>query len=544
VARRADHDRPHTEEDLQLKGAVRLRVLVVAALAATLPLAGAMPAGASGGAGSGGAGSAPAPALDWGDCAGGFQCATANVPLDYDAPSGRAISLALIRLPASDPAHRIGSLFVNFGGPGRSGLQRLRERAEWAWLFSPQLRQRFDLVSWDTRGVGQSTGVRCFATGDEESAFFADYPVFPVGAAQERSFYAKAADFARRCRQRDADLLDHMSTADTARDLDLLRRAVGDAKLSYLGLSYGTHVGATYANLFPGKVRAMVLDGALDFVGNAVGHGTDGHTKPIDTRQDVPRGIAETFGAFLTDCTAAGPRCAFSGGDPAAKWAALTARARQAPIVLADGTVYSYASIIGLVNDNLVREQFWPDLAATLQQLSDAPAGAVARRAATPARSDESTVSTVDDGYDNSTDAFYAIQCADSDVPRDPRIYSRLAVTEEQRVPYFGPVGVFDMMPCAFWPPSTDRYTGPWNRPTAAPILVTNNRYDPSTPLHGARDATAELTNARLLVIDGGGHTGMYVPSTCGEQAKREYLFSGVLPPETTACAADKRPFD
>jgi pimeloyl-ACP methyl ester carboxylesterase len=518
----------------------RFRIVVVAAVAAALAAPVGVAAASPGGSAAPRAAAPPAvPRLNWADCGDGFQCATATVPLDYDRPAGRTIPLSVMRLPAADPAHRIGSLFVNFGGPGRSGLDRLRERSQWAWLFSPELRQRFDLVSWDTRGVAQSAGVRCFASGAEEDAFFADYPVFPVGAAEERAFYAKAAEFARRCRQRAGDLLDHMSTADTARDLDLLRQAVGDAKLSYLGLSYGTHVGATYANLFPNNMRAMVFDGTLDFIGNAVGHGADGLTKPIDTRQDVPRGIAETFGDFLTQCSAAGARCAFSSGDPAAKWAALTARARQAPITLADGTTYTYASIVGLVNDDLVREEFWPDLASTLQQLYDAPATAAAAKRSAP-----SIVDTAGEPYDNGTDAFYAIQCADSTVPRDPGTYSRLAISEQQRVPDFGQIGVFDMMPCAFWAPSTDRYTGPWNRPTAAPILVTNNRYDPSTPLHGARDATAELANAELLVIEGGGHTGMYVPSTCGERVKREYLFTGILPPPTTSCAADKGPFD
>jgi pimeloyl-ACP methyl ester carboxylesterase len=504
-------------------------------LAVTLAAAVLLPAGVAAAGGGIPPDPGQAPHLDWADCGDGFQCATAAVPLDYTNPTtGQDISLAVIKLPATDPGHRIGSLFVNFGGPGRSGLQRLRERADWAWLFSPELRSRFDLVSWDTRGVGESTGVRCFETAEEEDAFFAGNPYFPVGAAEERAFYATAAEFARRCGQRNGALLNHMSTANTARDLDRLRRAVGDDKLSYLGLSYGTHVGATYANLFPGRVRAMVLDGTLDFAGNAVGHGDEGRTEPIDTRQDVPSGIAETFAKFLADCTAAGPRCAFSAGDPQTKWAALTARARQRPIVL-DGTTYTYASVVGLVNDNLVREQYWPDLATTLQQLYDAPQGTVSDR-------------TVQSGQlypDNSTDAFYAIQCADSDVPRDPRIYSRLAATEERRVPYFGPIGVFDMMPCAFWPGrDADRYTGPWNTPTAAPILVVNNRYDPSTPLHGARDATAELAHASLLVIEGGGHTGMYVPSTCGERVKRSYLFTGALPPTTTTCAADRGPFD
>jgi pimeloyl-ACP methyl ester carboxylesterase len=129
-------------------------------------------------------------------------------------------------------------------------------------------------------------------------------------------------------------------------------------------------------------------------------------------------------------------------------------------------------------------------------------------------------------------------------VPRSPDIYSRLAISEEQRVPYFGPIGVFDYMPCAFWPGrDTDRYTGPWNRWTSAPILVVNNRYDPSTPLAGARDATAELARGHLFVVEGAGHTGMYVPSTCAERVKRDYLFTGALPGPDVTCAADDNPF-
>lgn len=285
----------------------RTRLLVASVLIAVAPaLVGAAPAGAQ----------RPQPTttpqIAWSDCADGYQCATVGAPLDYDQPRGRQISLSLIKDPATDPANRIGTLFVNFGGPGASGVERLRARGRWEWLFSPELRARFDLVSWDTRGVGRSTAVRCFDTVAQQQEFFAPIPAFPVGAAQERSFYAAAEDLGRRCRDRNGDLLDHLSSADTARDLDLLRRAVGDSSMNYFGLSYGTYVGATYANLFPDRVRALVLDGALDFVGNATGHGLDGLTKPIDTRQDVPRGIADTFDQFLRRCAAAGRRSARS----------------------------------------------------------------------------------------------------------------------------------------------------------------------------------------------------------------------------------------
>lgn len=473
---------------------------------------------------------ADAPAVAWADCGGGFQCATIGVPLDYDRPREQQISLAMIRLPAADQAHRLGTLFVNFGGPGGSGVDLLRQRSGWPWLFSAALKARFDLVSWDTRGVNHSTAARCFATLAEQQAFFGRQPAFPVGRVQERTYYADAAELGRRCRQRAGDLLDHLSTANTARDLDLMRRAVGDARLSYLGLSYGTHVGATYANLYPTNVRAMVLDGALDFIGNATGHGTDGTRLPIDTRQGVPRGIAETFQQFLTRCDTAGPdRCAFAGGA-AGKFARLTATARQHPIRL-DGQDWSYATIVGTVTGNLATPSAWASLADLLQRLHNS---ATARAAYT----------TVAEAYDNGAEAFYATNCVDSDVPHAPAIYSRLAITEEQRVPYFGPIGVFDYMPCAFWPArDTDRYTGPWDRWTSAPILVVNNRYDPFTPLHGAQDATSELARARLFIIEAAGHTGMYAPSTCGEHVKRTYLFTTDLPPAAITCTADNDPF-
>jgi pimeloyl-ACP methyl ester carboxylesterase len=497
-----------------------LLALLVGAAAVVVP--GAVPAQAGG------------RTLAWAACDGGFQCATIGVPLDYDQPHGRQVTLAMIRLPATDPAHRVGTLFVNFGGPGGSGVDLLRQRSGWTWLFSPELKARFDLVSWDTRGVNHSTAARCFPTEAEQVTFFTRQPAFPVGAAEERTYYTDAAELGRRCQARAGDLLDHLSTANTARDMDLMRHAVGDHQLSYLGLSYGTYVGATYANLYPSKVRAMVLDGALDFIGNATGHGNDGSRLPIDTRQDVPRGAAETFQQFLARCDAAAtPRCAFAGGA-ADKFARLTATARQHPVRL-DGQDWTYASIVGTVNGNLARPTGWATLAILLQRLYDTANGTPLRPAARAPHAEP---------YDNGAEAFYATNCADSDVPHNPAIYSQLATSEERRVPYFGPIGVFDYMPCAFWPThDTDRYNGPWNQWTAAPILVVNNRYDPFTPLHGAQDATAELARAQLFTVDGAGHTGMYVPSTCGERIKRDYLITTTLPPAGVTCAADNDPF-
>ncbi|MFQ6396860.1 alpha/beta fold hydrolase [Nocardia sp. KC 131] len=476
---------------------------------------------------------ADTPTLSWSDCQDGFRCASAQVPLDYNLPRGDQIELATIELPATDPSRRIGTLFVNFGGPGPSGVDRLRERARWPWLFSDELRARFDIVSWDSRSVARSAAARCFPNEEQQLAFLGSIPDMPIDAGGEAPFFASSAELADRCSQLAGPILDHASTANTARDLELLRRAVGDPALTYHGISYGTQLGAIYANMFPSRVRALVFDGSMDFEGNTNGHGGEGKTVPLDTRQDVASGIAATFDAFLHACSAAGPRCAFSSGDPRLKWTVLAARARLAPIEL-DGRTWTYSAVIDAAAE-LSKPSDFPDLAILLQRLFDTGTTLPGLRQV----ADQETYLA------NRTEAFYTIQCSDSVVPTDTAAYSRAAVSENQRVEHFGRIGVFNATPCAFWHGhDADRYTGPWNRRTAAPILVLNSRMDPATPLRGAYAGAAELAQAQVVVVEGAGHSSMYVQSTCAEQVKREYLFSGLLPPEHTGCSVDKSPFD
>ncbi|MTE17390.1 alpha/beta fold hydrolase [Nocardia sp. CT2-14] len=498
----------------------------------------------------------PAPTLHWTGCDSGFSCATARVPLDYAHPEARSIDLALIKLPATDPTRRIGTLFVNFGGPGRSGVARLRERAHWPWLFSDALRARFDLVSWDTRGAANSAPVHCFPDATAQQLFFATYPAMPGTPGTEPPFFAAAKTLADACAERAADLLPHLSTDNTARDLDLLRRAVGDDKLTYHGISYGTYLGAVYANMFPGRVRAMVLDGSMDFRGNAFGLDDNAADLPVDTRQDVATGIAGSFDAMLDACVAAGPGCAFSAGDPREKWQRILERVRREPISW-DGKRYDYGTVVAAAGQ-LSDPAGWPRLAATLQLLYDlrdtpylptdvlAETSALVRQVADIGTGSSASpvgtgVNTYDDNY---TEAFHAVQCADSRVPRDERRYRDLAASEDHRVPVFGRLGVLDALTCAYWPQTAVRpYPGPWNRPTA-PILVVNSRNDPATPLAGAISGAAELANARVLVVEGAGHSSMYVHSTCSEAAVREYLTARTLPATGATCPIDGNPFD
>jgi pimeloyl-ACP methyl ester carboxylesterase len=205
------------------------------------------------------------------------------VPLDYDEPRGAQISLALIRLPAGDPTHRLGSIFLNPGGPGGQGSSGVDlVRASGRLLFTDQVRAGFDLVGFDPRGIIRSTPLRCFATLEQASAVLAPFP-FPVTRAEERIWVQSDRQLAAACAQRGGPILDHMATADAARDLDLLRRAIGDKRLSYYGISYGSYLGTTYANLFPSKVRALTVDGVLDPIAWSTGRDDQARTLPFST---------------------------------------------------------------------------------------------------------------------------------------------------------------------------------------------------------------------------------------------------------------------
>jgi pimeloyl-ACP methyl ester carboxylesterase len=251
--------------------------------------------------------------------------------LDYARPQDGTISLALIRLPATDQAHRIGSLFTNPGAPGGSGVDFIRAAGT---AFPAAIRARFDIIGFDPRGVGASTPVRCFDNVADQQAFFSQFGLFPVGPEEEQA-YRQAY---QQCEQLNARLLPHVSTANVARDMDLLGQAVGDEKLSYFGLSYGTYLGKTYANLFPNRFRALILDGVLDPIDYSTGRDdqADNRTAFLRTRSNVD--TYQTLRAFLDQCAAAGTsQCAFaadSAKDTAEKFDALLHQILKQPIVI------------------------------------------------------------------------------------------------------------------------------------------------------------------------------------------------------------------
>ncbi|MGW2118486.1 alpha/beta hydrolase [Streptomyces zhihengii] len=511
----------------------RGRVAVIAALVTcSAVLTGQGPATAGGDP----APAVPAPELEWSPCTKGspFDCATAQVPLDYDEPAGRRIELAVVKRKATGHGSRIGTLFFNPGGPGGPGTVQMPQNYE---SFPSEVRERFDIVSWDPRGIGNSTAVNCFASPEEAAEWNAGKAAgFPVGQKERAAFAAAYEELGRRCEQRVPELLRHVSTADSARDLEQLRRAVGDRQLTYYGISYGTYLGATYANLFPEKVRAMVFDADWDpraWTDNA----SDAPARTTSFQRLGSGHSAEgAVERMLTLCgSAPTERCAFSAGSPQAtldKYERLLQRLRKEPVGswTYAGTVADVVSSLYVVRpgaENLARrlQDLWEGRVPTPTPFPPPP----------PVRDPNPYL-----GEEQSTAVF----CGDSPNPRDPGAYHTLAEEEAARAGDTGRYWVWASAGCADWPAvAEDSYRGPWDRPTANPVLVIGNTDDPSTPLSAARAMTRELADARLLIHDAVGHTALFNPSRCVDARTSRYLVDGVLPPTGTTCRQDVLPF-
>ncbi len=483
------------------------------------------------------AAAAPVPVLDWTSCFGGFQCATAHVPLNYHDLDGTKIRIAVIRHRATDPAKSLGTLFINGGGPGEQ-----IEGFPAAYQAVPAIvRQRFDIMTFDPRGFGYSTAVRCFPTEAAERQFLSALPAFPVGAAQIAAWERTWASFDARCAATNGSLLDHDTDADWARDMNLLREAVGDPVLNYYGASYGTLLGATYANLFPGQVGRMILDGNV----NPVALTTPDGNLTTYLRLDTDEGLAANMAAFLRLCgEATTAACAFSAGTPAAttaKWNTLLSRLSKHPVTTGSPPqTYTYAKTIATLTPALYTVSQWQQAAVRLQQLWAASARTTPVPAATPAGIGAST--TVYTGPEQQ----YAVTCSDSPNPHSPSAYAAAAKVAYARSGGWGLEEAWYTEACAEWPGdgAQDRYTGPWDRWTANPILLLGNTGDAALPYQQDELAMEhDLARARLLTVQGYGHTEQSNPSTCAENYEVSYVLTGALPPAGTICQENATPF-
>ncbi len=466
--------------------------------------------------------------IAWKSCGQQLQCARVPVPLNWHRPGGAHIKLAVIRRLASDQKHLIGSMFVNPGGPGESGVDLVRSPAS-----GPELLAwgggRFNLVGWDPRGTNESDPVRCFTSQTSEARFWRGVQI-PTTPTESRAYERRVIELARRCGQVSGQLLDNISTEDSARDLNYLRQLVGDRAVTYVGLSYGTLLGQTYANLFPTRVRAMMLDGVVD---------QQTWVKNAEARLAVSVGTTDNvFARFVKLCQIAGPaRCALARHSEtvAQRVAGLFRQARRAPIPAPHADppgVLSYGDLLLSTFQPLRSPVMWPQYARELDAAAGGDASAVemaARQLRTPAAFSKATTSA-------------AIQCLDGPASEPVSAWPRVVGHLTELSTLWGPVlGWWNWAPCAAnWPGhATDRYAGPWNARTKTPILLVNNLYDPASGYANARRAERLLGNAVLLTVASYGHPSYALPSACADKWRVRYLVNLVTPPPGTVCASE-----
>ena len=490
------------------------------------------------------------PILNWAPCDLG-ECARVLLPLDYDVPGGPTVEVALTRIPARDPSRRLGSLFLNPGGPGASGTDfPLRATA---WLGA-DVQDRFDLIGMDPRGTNDSTRSHCFPTVRRlvEVAGPLLTLGFPVSADEEDAFMAAAGELAHACSSRGRRLVGAMSTAEVARDLDVLRRAVGDDRLTFLGFSYGTYLGQVYANMFPDRVRALALDGVLDptaWVGSA-----ETAEEPMSLRLGSAQGASEALSEGLRRCGDHPEACPLS--DPAADFARLAERLRRAPLRLEDPELGAYdltyqqfitACLYALYSDHGV--ELVAGMTAALGALAAEPSGLATRRAlAAQYRVQESAATRAADrgDYPNFLEQVPAVMCTDSRNPASMARWAELADAADAAAPYFGRSWLWGSAYCAgddWLVQDEDAYRGPFDRAGERPILVVGNHHDPATPYRAAVAVSRLLPNSRLLSSDNWGHTA-YGVSACSTAAVDAYLIDGRLPDEGTVCRDGHQPFE
>jgi pimeloyl-ACP methyl ester carboxylesterase len=470
----------------------------------------------------------------WHSCEGNpadVDCAQVQVPLDWNHPKGPEITLAVARHRASKPNERIGSMFINYGGPGVAGVPVVLANGS---NLDKMGGGRFDVVGWDPRGTGDSTHIQCFENQTSMEQFWGEDWTIPSTPASEWRYVPKTLAYVARCTARTGpSLLAHTSTADTVRDLDYLRQLVGDAQLTYRGLSYGTFLGETYINMFPKHVRAVILDANIDPVP---------YTTSVEAALFNNGGDTDlVFEQFLSRCEQAGrANCKLAGdGDLAARVQALLARLRKGPIPAPRGPApyeLHYGDLLLDIWLMLGSPTQWPELADGLNQATHGDGSALAN--------------SFHEGRiiaQNSLVSAVALQCNDKPlvpfgtVLTFPRVMRHLTETN-----FLGHVeGWWLWAPCVSWQvPSAERYTGPWTATTENPILIIGNKYDPRTKYANSVQASRRLGNAVLLTLQGYGHTSEADPSSCLDDAVTKYLVTTTTPPVGSVCQPNRVPFD
>jgi pimeloyl-ACP methyl ester carboxylesterase len=511
---------------------VRRAALVAAALALVLPLSGCLaaflppPVHST----STPTGEDVAPDLEsyysqqlvWSGCGDNLQCATASAPLDWSDPQRDSIDLALIRQPATSGT-AIGSLLVNPGGPGGSGFDYVRDSVDYA--TTERLQSAFDVVGFDPRGVNHSTAVVCYTNPSDFEGFLFDLLPGEYGSDEWLAAYEDANKaFAEACSKNTGELLGFVDTISAARDLDLLRAILGDKKLNYLGYSYGTLLGATYADLYPKKTGRLVLDGALDPT-----------TSSFEVSATQAQGFESALRAFLEDCSLY-EDCPFSGSvnSSMVDIRALLDRLDASPLRIEDGRELGSSTMTIAIITPLYSKDSWPALRQIFTDVLNGDATYAFQIADFYFNRDPDGSFT-----NNSTEAFLAINCLD--YPSDSSVETMRAEEAEliRLAPVLGKQLAFGGAGCADWPYPPVREQGPIVASGSSDILVVGTINDPATPYVWAKALASQLQNGHLITYDGEGHTAFNKGSSCVDGVIEDYFIDGTVPDSDPRCEPD-----
>lgn len=457
--------------------------------------------------------------LKWRDCGvPSFQCATMKAPLDYDEPDGTEIKLAVARTKATGPGKRLGSLQVNPGGPGGSAIDYLQGYAGIG--YPAPVRARYDMVAMDPRGVARSEPVECF-TGKEMDAY-TQIDQTPDDTAERNLLADSYKKLAQGCEKRSAEVLRHVSTVEAARDMDIFRALLGDKKLAYVGASYGTFLGATYAELFPTRVGRLVLDGAMD-----------PSLPAAELNRDQTAGFETAFEAFAADCVKQ-QDCPLGTGSPADAGRRMKAFFNDLdgkPIPTGEprklGESLATTGVINAMYD----ESAWPGLRDSLSSAMDGDGSGLL------ALADSYYEREGDGSFTNLMYANAAVNCLDlPPAYTEPAQVEKAVPSFQKASPVFGTGLAWASLNCAYWPTKATGTPHRIEAKGAPPILVVGTTRDPATPYKWAQSLADQLSSGVLLTYDGDGHTAYGRGSDCVDTAINTYLIEGTPPKNGKKC--------